>query len=171
MSWSLVLPPAFRQLFCCPTRGVSAFSLVLIGLLFLVSLMVILVPSLLFTPLLFLLRRFSSIHDKLQEVFRLWKESRFRNFASSLTLTSLAFLMLAAIPVLFSHGTAYPISYQSGIGAISISNILSWVLNHSRIWYTGTGFYRSLETLWTIPKRLHCPFPQPISWLLILGHC
>jgi len=107
--------------------GANVFSLVLIGLLFLVSLMVILVPSLLFTPLLFLVRRFPGVHDKLQEVFGLWKESRFRNFVTSMTLSSLAFLMLAAIPVLFSHGTAYPILYKSGIGAISISNILSFL--------------------------------------------
>jgi len=108
-------------------KGVSTISLLLIGLLFLGSLMVILLPSLLFTPLLFLLRRFSGVHDKLQEVYSLWKESRFRNFVSSLTLTSLAFMMLASIPVLFSLGTAYPISYQSGVGAISISNILSFL--------------------------------------------
>jgi len=107
--------------------GANVFSLVLIGLLFLVSLMVILVPSLLFTPLLFLVRRFPGVHDKLQEVFGLWKESRFRNFVTSMTLSSLAFLMLAAIPVLFSHGTPYPILYKSGIGAISISNILSFL--------------------------------------------
>ncbi len=117
----------FSAVFLLVDSGVNAFSLVLIGLLFLVSLMVILVPTLLFTPLLFLVKRFSRVHEKLQEVFRLWNKSRFRNFVTSLTLSSLAFLMLAAIPVLFSHGTAYPILFKSGIGSVSISNILSFL--------------------------------------------
>ena len=42
----------FSAVFLLVDSGVNAFSLVLIGLLFLVSLMVILVPTLLFTPLL-----------------------------------------------------------------------------------------------------------------------
>jgi uncharacterized membrane protein YbhN (UPF0104 family) len=107
--------------------GANLVGLVLIGLLFLGSLLVILLPSLLFTPLLFLVRPYTGVHDKLQEVFDLWKESRFRNFATSLSLSALAFLMLAALPVLFSQGTPYPILYKSGIGVISISNILSFL--------------------------------------------
>ncbi|MEN8202387.1 MAG: lysylphosphatidylglycerol synthase transmembrane domain-containing protein [Bacteroidota bacterium] len=107
--------------------GMNVLTLVLIALLFLASLLVILIPSILFVPLLFMIRRFSGLHSKLQEVFRLWKESRFRNFVTSLSITALAFLMLAAIPVLFSYGTSYPILYRSGIGAISISNILSFL--------------------------------------------
>lgn len=107
--------------------GTNVLTLILIGLLFLASLLIILLPSILFIPLLFVLKRFSGLHDKIQEVFRLWKESRFRNFASSLAITALAFLLLAAIPVLFSYGSAYPILYKTGIGAISVSNILSFL--------------------------------------------
>lgn len=107
--------------------GLNVLTLVLIGGLFLASLLVILVPSVLFTPLLFMVRRFSGLHSKLLEIFSLWKESRFRNFVTSLSITALAFLMLAFIPVLFSLGTSYPILYQSGIGAISIANILSFL--------------------------------------------
>jgi len=107
--------------------GLNILTLVLIALLFLISLLVILLPSILFIPLLFALRRFPGLHSKLQDVIQLWKESRFRNFISSLSISALAFLMLAAIPVLFSYGTAYPIPYESGIGAISISNILSFL--------------------------------------------
>ena len=107
--------------------GANLFALILIGLFFLASLLVIILPSLLFRPLLFMLRRFTGVHDKLQEVFVLWKESRFRNFSTSLTLSSLAFLLLAALPVLFSQGTAYPIPLKSGVGVISISNMLSFL--------------------------------------------
>jgi uncharacterized membrane protein YbhN (UPF0104 family) len=107
--------------------GLNMLSLILIGLLFLVSLLVILMPSFVFIPLLYLLRRFSGLHDKIQDVYQLWKESRFKNFASALSMTALAFLLLAGIPVLFSLGTPYPILYTTGIGAISVSNILSFL--------------------------------------------
>jgi len=107
--------------------GMSLLTVFLIGLLFLASLLIILVPSIFFIPFLFTIRRFSGLHSKIQEVFRLWKDSRFNNFTTSLSITALAFLMLAAIPVLFSYGTSYPIPYKSGIAAISISNILSFL--------------------------------------------
>ncbi len=105
----------------------NAFSLAMIGIFFLFSATVIFIPALLFKPLLFLIRRFPGIHDKLQEVFRLWKEIRFRNFISSLTISFMAFLILASIPVLFSIGTSHPILYKSSVGAVSISNILSFL--------------------------------------------
>ena len=107
--------------------GLNVLTLILIGLLFLASLLVILMPSFFFIPILFLLRRFPGMHDKIQDVFQLWKENRFKNFASALSMTALAFLLLAGIPVLFSLGTPYPILYSSGIGAISVSNILSFL--------------------------------------------
>jgi uncharacterized membrane protein YbhN (UPF0104 family) len=105
--------------------GINA--LIFIGIIFLVSLTVILLPSLFFLPLLFVIRRFSGLHSKVQHVFGLWKESRFKNFVTSLSISILAFLLLASIPVLFSYETPYPITYKAAIGAISVSNILSFL--------------------------------------------
>jgi len=107
--------------------GLSIFTLGLMALLFLISLVVVLLPVILFAPLLTLLRRFSALRSKVEEVFRLWRENRFSNFLTAFSITAVAFLMLAFIPVLFSMGTSYTIQYNAGIGAISISNILSFI--------------------------------------------
>lgn len=107
--------------------GLNMLTLVLMGLLFLISIIIILFPSVMFLPLLLVVRKFSSLHTRLEDVFRLWKENRYNNFLPSLVITAAAFLMLAFIPVLFSMNTPCPIKYDAGIGAISISNILSFI--------------------------------------------
>ncbi len=99
----------------------------MIGLLFVISLILILFPSLLFSPLLDQLRRFDSIHQKTAHVYELWKKSRYSNFSTSLPISATSLLLLAFIPVLFSMGGSDQISFISGIGAISISNILSFL--------------------------------------------
>ena len=96
-------------------------------LLFAVSLLVVLVPAIIFMPVLFLSRRSASLHMRLDEVFRLWKQNRFTNFIPSLVISATAFLLLAFIPVLFSRHTPCPVGYAAGIGSISISNILSFI--------------------------------------------
>jgi len=100
--------------------------LILIAVVFLLSLTVILLPSVFFIPLLFMIRKFTGVHQRIQNIFELWKESRFKNFVASITITILSFVMLAAIPVMFSYDTTYPIPFQSSIAAISISSILSF---------------------------------------------
>lgn len=107
--------------------GPNWLTLILMGLLFLVSIGVILAPSLIFLPLLLVVRRFSSLHGKLEDLFGLWKENRFNNLLASLAITFASFLLLAFIPILFSQDTAFPVPYRTGIGAISISNILSFI--------------------------------------------
>jgi len=115
------------------------------GLLFLASLAMVLFPGVLFVPLLFVVKRFPALHRKGEELFGLWNSRRFSQFITSLVLTSVAFLMLAALPVLFSRSSPYPVGLNTGIGAISISNILSFLpvtiagfgtreLVFSRIW-------------------------------------
>lgn len=107
--------------------GFSLLPLMIIILLFLVSLLIVLVPGILFTPLLSLMKRHSSLHMKLQSIVHLWSTNRFNSFLLSLFITMAAFLMLAFIPVLFSNATAHQVQYKAGIGAISISNILSFI--------------------------------------------
>jgi len=96
-------------------------------LLFTASLLVVLFPAVIFIPVLFMSRRFSSLHMRLDEVFRLWKKNRFTNFIPSLVISAAAFLLLAFIPVLFSSQTPFPVEYVAGISSISISNILSFI--------------------------------------------
>lgn len=97
------------------------------GMLFLASALLVVYPLVYFKPMLFLSRRFKLLNSKLEEIYVLWEANRFRRMLPSLAISAAAFLMLAALPLLFSAGTAFPISYTTGIGAISISNILSFV--------------------------------------------
>ncbi|MBN1132104.1 MAG: flippase-like domain-containing protein [Bacteroidales bacterium] len=102
-------------------------AVVLIGLLFILSLSVILFPGILFVPLLFFVKKRFSFHESLERIFLLWKQNRFKNFFAAFTISLLAFLSLAFIPFLFSLGNGYPITYPAGIASISISNILSFI--------------------------------------------
>jgi uncharacterized membrane protein YbhN (UPF0104 family) len=102
-------------------------AILCVGLLFLASLGMVLVPRVLFFPLLLALKRFPALHQKVGELFELWNSKRFSQFITSLVITSLAFLLLASLPVLFSGSSPYPIRITTGIGAISISNILSFL--------------------------------------------
>jgi hypothetical protein len=101
--------------------------ILLIVLLFTASLGMIMIPKLIFYPVLLMIRRFPVLRQRLEEIFHLWNSKRFSQFITSLTMTALAFLMLAWIPVLFSGHSSYPLSLTSGIGAISVSNILSFI--------------------------------------------
>lgn len=107
--------------------GLNLLSLVIIALLFTGSLMVVLTPQIIFMPLLRPFRHFSSLHGKLENMVQLWSSNRFNHFIPALLISSGAFLMLAFIPVLFAGSTPYPVDYTSGLGAISISNILSFI--------------------------------------------
>lgn len=102
-------------------------GILLITLLFLASLGMVAAPRALFIPLLFVLKIFPGLHKKVEELYQLWRTRRTGQLLTSIAITSAAFLMLAFIPVLFSKGGGYPISFEAGIGAISISNILSFI--------------------------------------------
>jgi uncharacterized protein (TIRG00374 family) len=107
--------------------GASIIVLLLMAALFIVSMLVIVLPGAIFIPLLFALQRFSRLKEKVNEIYIMWKSKRFNSITRALVLTLLSFLMLAGIPVLFSAGSPYPIDFMEGIGAISISNILSFI--------------------------------------------
>ena len=87
----------------------------------------ILTPGVVFKPLLFMLTRFKGIREKLEGVYAMWRENRFKRILPALALSIVPFLMLVSIPVLFSAGTPYVIGMSDGMGAISISNILSFI--------------------------------------------
>ena len=107
--------------------GSKVLILVVIAILLLGSILVILTPAVVFKPLLYLLLRFKEKHDKVEELFFMWKENRFKRILPALTLSLLPYLLLVSIPVLFSASTLYPIKLMDSIGAISISNILSFI--------------------------------------------
>lgn len=105
----------------------NLLSILLMSLLFLASLLLVLVPALLFKPLLLVTHRFSGLHAKLEKLFILWKTNRFNSFSTSLLITLVSYLALFIIPVIFASGTAFPVEIKDGVGAVSISNILSFI--------------------------------------------
>jgi len=107
--------------------GERLLSLLLMAAFFIFSLLVVLVPAVLFKPLLYMTGRFKGIHGKLEGLYELWNTNRFNNFGSSLSITLLSYAALFVIPLIFSAGTAFPIQLKDGVGAVSISNILSFI--------------------------------------------
>jgi uncharacterized protein (TIRG00374 family) len=102
----------------------QVWSILLIAILLLCSLLAIIVPAIIFRPVLFLLRR-ETARQEVESVFGLWKKNRFRFLLPGLMTSLAAFLLLALIPVLFSLELDAPVSYATSISAVSISNILS----------------------------------------------
>lgn len=102
-------------------------AILLIGLLFLISLSVVIFPGFIFRPMLRLTRGKERIHESLERIFVLWNQNRFRNFIPAFFISLVAFLCLAFIPFMFSLDDKYPIPYPAGIASISISNILSFI--------------------------------------------
>lgn len=105
----------------------SVFVLVFVGFMLLFSFMVILVPGLVFTPLVWSLQRFGRMQEKMRDISGMWTANRFNSLLPALILSVTSFLFLAAIPVMFAASGDYPIGLMDGIGAISISNILSFI--------------------------------------------
>lgn len=102
-------------------------SLLLMGAFFLISLLLVLMPAVFFKPLLLLTSPFNKLHSRLEGLFLLWNTKRFSNFYSSLLITLASYLALFIIPVIFASGTSFPIQLKDGVGAVSISNILSFI--------------------------------------------
>ena len=126
--WDVLVLSIFGSISLALFYGNAApFILIFIGLMLTGSVVVILFPRGIFQPLLFILRRFERLHSKVEEIYLMWKANRFNNLIPALLLSVSSFLMLAAIPLMFSSNTSCPIFLMDGVGAISISNILSFI--------------------------------------------
>ena len=122
---SLCASLSIVMLFSGPETGL--LSLLLMGAFFLASLLVVLVPAVLFKPLLLISGRFKGIHSKLEDLYMLWNRNRFKHFGSSLLITLISYVALFIIPFIFSAGTSFPLQFKAAVGAVSISNILSFI--------------------------------------------
>lgn len=125
--WDVLVLSLFASISLILFYSESAVVMVIIVLLLIASVLVILTPGVVFKPLLFMLTRFKVIREKLEEVYAMWRENRFKRILPAMALSIVPFLMLVSIPVLFSAGTPYVIGMSDGMGAISISNILSFI--------------------------------------------
>ncbi|MEZ5070599.1 MAG: lysylphosphatidylglycerol synthase transmembrane domain-containing protein [Bacteroidales bacterium] len=153
----LSLAAGMYLLWLAGDAGVTGWTLLLLVLLFAGSLVLVLRPGWLFRPLRRVTRRFPSVHGKLDDLFTLWESRRFAHFLPSLGISGAAFLSLAFIPVIFAMGTPYPLHLRDGIGAISVSNILSFLP------ITVAGFGTRELVFTTIWERLSYPVAAAIS--------
>jgi uncharacterized protein (TIRG00374 family) len=102
-------------------------TILIILLLFGISLAFVLLPSLFFRPAIFLTRRWPGLRDELASVENMWKSNRKRFFIPAFLLTLASFLVLAAIPVVFTLASQSSLPYVASISAVSISNMLSFI--------------------------------------------
>ncbi|MCK4745962.1 MAG: flippase-like domain-containing protein [Bacteroidales bacterium] len=102
------------------------FTVALIILIFVFALGVILLPGMLFRPVLALTRK-RRIHSDVRQVYEVWKRNRFRFLLPGFITSLIAFGLLALMPFLFSVDLDAGIPYASSVTAVSISNILSFL--------------------------------------------
>lgn len=102
-------------------------TLIVIFMFFLVSFLIIVFPSLIFIPALRLSQRWTKVHDKILEIKSLWSRTGKTYFIPSFLLSLAAFLFLSAIPLLFAPDVNAHVPISASIGAVSLSNILSFL--------------------------------------------
>jgi len=102
----------------------ETWSLILIIMIFLISMIIIIFPGSIFLPVIYVTKN-KSFNAEMEVLYELWGKNRFRLFIPGFFLSLVSFLLLALIPLMFSVELESPVSYITGIGAVSISNILS----------------------------------------------
>lgn len=105
----------------------SALTIVLTGALFLIAIAIILFPSLVFVPLLYLFRKKGQLKDDLEKVHTDWKSNALRLFFPGFFTTLTAFLLLALIPLIFTSRIGQDIGIIHSVSAVSISNMLAFL--------------------------------------------
>jgi uncharacterized protein (TIRG00374 family) len=106
---------------------ISAASILVIVIVFLFSLALLLMPSILFRPLIRLSGKWKRLQKALERIYFLWFNYRHQKMLLAFAISLLAFILLAFIPFLFSAGTAYEVPYLAGVSSVSISNLLSFL--------------------------------------------
>lgn len=110
--------------------GIEKFpliSILFLALFFIASLILILYPDIFFKPLIFLFKQRPKINDRLILLSNIWNEKKSGMLILSFLLSLISFLILASIPMIFSAELNAPIPPVAGIGAVSISSILSYI--------------------------------------------
>jgi len=102
-------------------------SISLIILIFAGSLSVIFFPGILFRPVLYIFRKKEKIYVQLDEVYRNWKEKKLKLVIPGIGISLASFLALAVIPLVFSRELGQDIGLVHTAGAVSISNMLSFL--------------------------------------------
>ncbi len=102
------------------------YTIVIIGLIFLIALTIIIFPGILFRPALALAGN-RPFRKELSQIYEIWKKNRVKLMIPGFSTSLIAFGMLAVIPVMFSTDLNVMISYGTSVTAVSISNILAFL--------------------------------------------
>lgn len=109
------------------SASISLLTLFSIFIIFILSLSIVLFPGVLFVPAIRITRKWNNLNRHLENLYRQIKMKNTGFFLLSFVLSLAAFLMLAFIPVALSFRIKAPVNYDAGLGAISVSNILSFL--------------------------------------------
>ena len=102
------------------------YTMALMGMIFLFALGLILFPGIMFKPAMALAGN-RPIREELEYIYRVWRKNRLRLIIPGFSTSLLAFGILAIIPVILSADLNAPVQYGTGVTAVSISNILSFL--------------------------------------------
>jgi len=105
---------------------IDPVAIIVILLFFGFALGLILMPGMLFRPLLVLTRK-HRIHGDIRRVFDVWRGKRYRFLLPGFSTSIVAFGLLAFMPFILTVDLDAGIPYVSSISAVSISNILSFL--------------------------------------------
>ena len=109
------------------TDSISSLTFISIFVIFLLSLSIVLYPGFLFVPAIRITGKWTNFNQHLESLYRQIKMKNAGFSLLSFVLSLVAFLMLAFIPVALSFKIKAPVNYDAGLGAISVSNILSFL--------------------------------------------
>ena len=107
--------------------SLNLLTIALIAAFFLLSLAIILFPSLVFIPVKFIFRKKKQFKDDLDKVHDDWRSNAARLFLPGFLITLLAFFALALIPLFFSGRIGQEIGLLPSVSAVSISNMLAFL--------------------------------------------
>ena len=106
---------------------INTLTLLIIIGFFLLSLAIILFPSVIFVPMKFLFRKKEKLSAELDQVFDSWKKNALKLFLPGFFTTLAAFLALALIPLIFTGKLGQEVGIIPSISAVSISNMLAFL--------------------------------------------
>jgi uncharacterized protein (TIRG00374 family) len=102
-------------------------TITVIAAFFLLSLVIILFPPVIFIPVKFLFRKREKLSGELDQVFDSWKKNALKLFLPGFFSTLAAFLALALIPLIFTARLEQEVGMIPSISAVSISNMLAFL--------------------------------------------
>ncbi|MFC2090637.1 lysylphosphatidylglycerol synthase transmembrane domain-containing protein [Bacteroidota bacterium] len=105
----------------------NILSILLIAVIFILALLLIIFPTFLFKPLLYLTRKKEKWNTEIDAIYKNWRFNVKRLFLPGFLTTLIAFIALAVIPLIFTSRLEQEVGMIPSISAVSISNMLAFL--------------------------------------------